>query len=99
MVITNKQRFNMLFNNPKNQSNTLDYISKKMRIKMSDINKVLERGRSAFYNNPSSVKPHVKSADQWAYSRLYAVIIQIFKIRKNPDFKPTLDNDIIEKYK
>ena len=45
MVITNKQKFNILFNNPKNSSNSLKYISEKM----SDINEVIERGQAAFY--------------------------------------------------
>ena len=98
MVITNKQRFNILFNNPKNASNTLEYISKKMKISMSDINEVMERGTGAFYNNPSSVRPHVKSAEQWAYSRLYKFIQDVIKIRKNPNFKASSDNDLVRKY-
>ena len=98
MVITNKQRSNILFNNPKNASNTLEYICKKMKISMSDINEVMERGRGAFFNNPSSVRPHVKSAEQWAYSRLYAFIQHVIKIRKNKSYIPNSDNDLVTKY-
>ena len=38
MVITNKQKFNLLFGNDKNSNNSLKYISEKMGISMNDIN-------------------------------------------------------------
>ena len=99
MVITNKQKFNILFGNDKNSNNSLKYISEKMRISMNDINEVIERGQAAFYTNRASVRPHVTSATQWGYSRLYKFIQDVTKIRKNPNFKASSDFDLVIRYK
>ena len=99
MVITNKQKFNLLFGNDKNSSNSLKFISEKMRISMNDINEVTERGQAAFYTNRASVRPHVTSATQWGYSRLYAFIQHVIKIRKDKSYIPNSDNDLVMKYK
>ena len=61
MVITNKQKFNVLFGNDKNSNNSLKYISEKMRISMNDINEVISRGIGAYRTNRASVRPHIKS--------------------------------------
>ena len=98
MVITNKQKFNILFGNDKNSNNSLKYISEKMRISMNDINKVIERGEAAFYTNRASVRPHVTSATQWGYSRLYAFIQHVIKIRKDKSYIPNSDHDLVIKY-
>ena len=99
MVITNKQKFNILFGNDKDSNNSLKYISEKMRISMNDINKVIERGEAAFYTNRASVRPHVTSATQWGYSRLYKFIQDVIKIRKDKSYIPNSDNDLVIRYK
>ena len=42
--------------------------SKKVNYRM--LSAVFRRGKGAYYTNPSSVRPTVKSADQWAYARV-----------------------------
>ena len=38
VILTNKQKVNLLFGNDKNSNNSLKYISEKMGISMNDIN-------------------------------------------------------------
>ena len=98
-MLTNKQKFNIVFGNDKNTTNSLEYISNKMRIPMNDITEVIERGKAAFYTNRASVRPHVTSPTHWGYSRLYAFIQHVIKIRKDKSYIPNSDNDLVMKYK
>ena len=98
-MVTNKQKFNILFGNDKNSSNSLEYISKKMKISMNDINEVISRGIGAYRTNRASVRPHIKSPIEWGHARLYAFIQHVIKIRKNKSYVPNSDNDLVQKYK
>lgn len=72
--LTFKQRFNRKHGQPLNKSNSIKEIAKKSKIKYKNALKIVEKGKAAYYNNPSSVRPQVKSATQWAVSRLYASV-------------------------
>ena len=74
MGLTFKQRFNKKHGFPKDASHSLKEIAKLSGYKISNIKKIFQKGKGAFYTNPSSVRPQVKSATQWAYSRVYASI-------------------------
>ena len=75
MPLTYKQQFNKKHGQPLDQSNSLKKISELSGIKLSAIKKVFQRGKAAFYTNPSSVRKNVKSATQWGYSRIYSVVM------------------------
>ncbi len=66
------------------------FISKNI-ISQTGINKILEKGRAAYHNNPGSVRPSVTSATQWARARLASVIVG------GPARR--FDKEIWEKYK
>lgn len=73
-MTTYKEKFNLKYNFPKNKSHTLDEISKLTNYKKSGLEIIYKKGKGAFYSNPQSVRPHVKSSDQWAKARVYASV-------------------------
>jgi len=74
MVLTYKQQFNLKYNQPKNESNSMKEISKLSGIKLSILNKIFLRGKGAYKSNPKSVRKFVTSPEQWGYARVYASI-------------------------
>ena len=38
------------------------------------IKTIFEKGKGAFKSNPQSVRPHIKSAEEWGYARVYASV-------------------------
>lgn len=71
---TYKQKFNKKYGQPLNQSNSLQDISDKTGYKLSGLQTIYNKGIGAYKTNPQSVRPQVKSAEQWAMSRIYASI-------------------------
>ena len=74
MVYTYKQRFNKKHGQPLSQSNSLEDISKLSGYKLSGIKTIFSKGKGAYKSNPQSVRPNVKSPEQWAYGRIYAAL-------------------------
>ena len=74
MVETYKMKFNKKYGNPKNQPNSLKDISDQTGYKLSGIKTIFEKGKGAYKSNPQSVRPNVKSPEQWAYARVYAAV-------------------------
>ena len=90
MVLTNKQKFNMKYKQPKNQANSKDDISKLTGIPIKILDEVYDRGVGAFKTNRAAVRPSVKSAEQWAFGRTYAFVM------KGKTYK-TADKDLADK--
>ncbi len=74
MVLTYKQKFNKKYGFPKDASHSLNEISKLTGYKLSGLKIIYSKGLGAYFSNPQSVRPNVKSPDHWASSRLYASI-------------------------
>lgn len=74
MVLTYKQKFNKKYGNPINKPNSIKEISDKTGYKLSGLKTIYEKGKGAYKTNPQSVRPNVKSPEQWAYSRVYASV-------------------------
>jgi len=72
---TYKQKFNIKYKQPENQSNSLKKIAELTGYKLSNIKKIFAKGKAAFYNNPESVRPQVTNANQWSYARIYSAIM------------------------
>jgi hypothetical protein len=89
-MTTNKQKFNLKYKQPKNQANGKDDISKKTGIPMRILNEVYDRGVGAYKTNPGSVRPSVKSPEQWAMARVYAFVM------KGKTYR-TADKDLADK--
>lgn len=75
MVNTYRNKFNMKYGFHKDASHTLTEISKLTGYKLSGLKVILSKGEGAYYSNPSSVRPHIKSATEWGYARVYSAVM------------------------
>ena len=81
-MTTYKQKFNRKYNQPLNKSNSLSKISKLTGYKISGLRTIYKKGLGAYKSNPQSVRPQVKSAEQWAMARVYASVNKSSKAYK-----------------
>ena len=75
MVQTYKDKFNAKYGFPKGSSHSLTEISKTTGYKRSGLEKIVDKGRGAFYTNPESVRPHVKDPTHWGLARVYSAVM------------------------
>ena len=71
---TYKEKYNSKHGYPKNESHSLKEVSKDTGVSKKGLQKIYNKGVGAFKTNPQSVRPNVKSAEQWAMARLYASV-------------------------
>lgn len=82
MVLTHKAQFNKRHGFNKDESHSLAELAKISKIKLSILKIVFNRGVGAYKTNPASVRPQVKSPEEWGYARVYAFINKIEKKQK-----------------
>ncbi len=82
MVETYKNKFNKKYGFDKNKSHSLTSISKLTGYKKSGLQTIYNKGVGAFKSNPGSVRPNVKSPEQWAMARVYAAVNKSSKAYK-----------------
>ena len=70
-----KQKFNIKYGQPREKSNSLREIAKLSGYRISGLKTIMDKGRAAFYNNPSSVRASVKDPTHWAYGRTYSAVM------------------------
>ncbi len=96
MVLTNKQKFNIIYKNKdKNQPNSKEDISKITKIPMKFLDEIYDRGLKAYENTTKDIKKKV-NANAYAFGRLYAFIVKRKEGRL--DFDLDISSDI-RKYK
>ncbi len=81
-MTTYKQKFNKKYKQPLNQSNSLTQISKLTGYKRSGLQTIYNKGVGAYKTNPASVRPSVRSPEQWAMARVYASVNRSSKAHK-----------------
>ena len=74
-MATWKQRFNKKYGFSKDESHSVAEIARLTGYKYKNLLKIREKGMGAFYSNPSSVRPNVKSATQWGVARIYSAVM------------------------
>jgi hypothetical protein len=74
MVYTYKERFNKKYKFPKGTSHSLKEIADITGYKLSGLKTIFDKGIGAYKTNPESVRPQVKSPEQWAFARVYASV-------------------------
>lgn len=74
-MATYKEKFNKKYGQPKDTSNSLTKIAKLTGIKRSALQKIYNKGIGAYKTNPGSVRPQVKSKEQWAMARVYSSVM------------------------
>ena len=83
---THKQQYNKRHGFQKDEAHSKQELSKISKVPYSILDEVVKKGEAAFHNNPSSVRPNVKSATQWGYARLYAFLNKMEKgVKLNHD--------------
>ena len=75
MVETYKNKFNKKFKQPKDKANSIEDISKLTGYKLSGLKTIYKKGIGAYRTNPASVRPSVKSPQQWAIARVYSAVM------------------------
>ena len=71
---TYKQQFNKKHGQSLNKSNSLEDIARLSGYKLTGIKTIFLKGKGAYKSNPQSVRPFIKSPEQWAYARVYASV-------------------------
>jgi len=75
MGLTYKQKFNKFYNYSKDETHTLKEISKITGYKLHGLKIIYNKGMGAYFTNPQSVRPSVKSPEQWALARVYSAVM------------------------
>ena len=75
MPLTYKQKYNKKYGFPKDASHSLADIAKKTGYKRSGLQTIYNKGIGAYKTNPGSVRPQVKSKEQWAMARVYSAVM------------------------
>jgi hypothetical protein len=75
MVFTYKNQFNKKYGFPKDEGHSLKDIAKITNYKVSGLQTIYNKGIGAFKTNPQSVRPQVKSPEQWAQARVYSAVM------------------------
>lgn len=75
MVYTYKNQFNKKYGFTPNESHSLEEISKITGYNLDGLKIIYDKGIGAYKTNPQSVRPQVKSAEQWAYARVYSAVM------------------------
>ena len=74
-VITYKNKYNTKYGYRKNKSHSLEQISKDTGISLKGLQQIYNKGIGAYKTNPESVRPTVKSKEQWAMARVYSAVM------------------------
>lgn len=73
--MTYKQKFNAKYGFPKDTAHSIADIARITGYKYSGLKTIYEKGEGAYFSNPQSVRPSVKSPQQWAYARVYSAVM------------------------
>ena len=74
-MATYKQKFNKKYGFDKDEPHSIAEIAKITGYKKSGLETIFNKGVGAFKTNPASVRPSVKSPEQWAYARVYSAVM------------------------
>lgn len=74
-VITYKNKYNKKYGYEKNESHSLEDIAKDTKISIKGLQQIYDKGIGAYKTNPQSVRPNVKSKEQWAMARVYSSVM------------------------
>lgn len=75
MPITYRNKFNKKYGFDANASHSISEIAKLTGYKLSGLKTIYSKGLGAYHSNPSSVRPTVVSAEQWAQARIYSAVM------------------------
>ncbi len=91
--MTNSEAFKKKHGVPVGEGLSLMEIAKLSGMPRLALQEVFDRGIGAYKTNPSSVRPSVKSPEQWAFGRVYSFVM------KRKDTFGGADKDIAVRYR
>jgi hypothetical protein len=74
-MATYKQKFNKKYGFEKDEPHSIAEIAKITGYKKSGLETIFNKGVGAYKTNPASVRPSVKSPEQWGHSRVYSAVM------------------------
>lgn len=74
-IKTYKNKYNKKYGYPANESHDLEEISKDTGVSIKGLQQIYNKGIGAYKTNPESVRPNVKSKEQWAMARVYSAVM------------------------
>ena len=75
MVVTYKNKFNKKYGFDEAASHSISEIAKLTGYKLSGLKTIFNKGVGAYKTNPASVRPTVKSPEQWGFGRIYSAVM------------------------
>jgi len=75
MLMTYKRRFNKRHGFPLDEAHSIAEIAKITGYEKAGLETIFDKGVGAFRTNPASVRPSVKSPEQWAMARIYSAVM------------------------
>ena len=75
MVLSYKNKFNTKYKFKKDSGHSLTEISNITGYNLSHLQIIYNKGIGAYKTNPSSVRPEVKSKEQWAFARVSSAVM------------------------
>jgi len=73
--VTYKDKYNKKYNYKKGTAHSLEEISEDTGVSMKGLKQIYNKGIGAYKTNPASVRPNVKSKEQWAKARVYSAVM------------------------
>ena len=73
--VSYKDKYNTKYGYSKGESHDLEEISKDTGVSIKGLQQIYNKGIGAYKTNPSSVRPNVKSKEQWAMARVYSSVM------------------------
>jgi hypothetical protein len=74
-VVTYKEKYNKKYGYKPNESHNLNEVSKDTGVSKKGVQQIFNKGIGAYKTNPESVRPQVKSKEQWAMGRVYSAVM------------------------
>ena len=73
--ITYKEKYNKKYGYDKSESHDLKEIAKDTGVSKKGLQQIYNKGVGAYNTNPQSVRPTVKSEEQWGMGRVYSAVM------------------------
>ncbi len=74
-ISTYKNKFNEKYGFDKDESHSIEEIAEITGYDLDGLKTIYDKGVGAYHTNPQSVRPQVKSAEQWAIARIYSAVM------------------------
>lgn len=74
-MTTYKEKFNQRYGFNKDESHSLTEIARLSGYSKGGLQTIFNKGVGAYFTNPESVRPQVKSPEQWGYARVYSAVM------------------------